>query len=68
MPAEWESHEAIWLAWPHDTTTFISGVERVEQTYVEIVKALHKDEYVNLFVKDQTMKKKATTLFEKAEI
>ena len=68
MPAEWESHEAIWLAWPHDTTTFISGVERVEQTYVEIVQALHKDEYVNLFVTDREMKKKASALFEKANI
>jgi agmatine deiminase len=68
MPAEWESHEAIWLAWPHDTTTFISGVERVEKTYVEIVQALHKDEYVNLFVTDSEMKKNASNLFEKANI
>ena len=68
MPAEWESHEAIWLAWPHDVTTFISGVERVERTYVEIVKALHKDECVNLFVLDLQMKKKAIHLFEKENI
>ena len=35
-----------------------SGVEKVEETYVQIVKLLHKDEYVNLFVKDEAMKKK----------
>lgn len=63
MPAEWEEHEAIWLSWPHDPTTFTSGVEKVEQTYVEIVKQIHRDEYVNLFVKDQAMKKKAAALF-----
>ena len=50
MPAEWDKHDAIWLSWPHDPTTFTSGVENVEKTYVEIIKALHKDENINLFV------------------
>jgi agmatine deiminase len=68
MPAEWEKHEAIWLSWPHDPTTFISGVERVEETYVQIIKVLHKDEYVNLFVLDESVKKKVIDLFEKNNI
>jgi len=68
MPAEWCKHEAIWLAWPHDPTTFTSGVEKVEETYVQIIKLIHKDEYVNLFVKDESMAKKVTGLFEKANI
>ncbi len=65
MPAEWSPHEAIWLAWPHDPTTFISGVEKVEETYVQIVKLIHCDEQVNLFVKDEAMKQKTTALFKK---
>jgi agmatine deiminase len=68
MPAEWEKHEAIWLSWPHDPTTFISGVEKVEETYVQIIKVLHKDEYVNLFVLDESVKKKVIDLFEKNNI
>ena len=68
MPAEWEKHEAIWLAWPHDPTTFPSRVENAEEAYVQIVKNIHDGERVNLFVIDDAMQQKATNLFQKAQI
>ena len=68
MPAEWSPHEATWLSWPHDPTTFTSGVEKVEETYLQIIQLLHRDEYVNLFVKDNAMQKKTQALFEKNKI
>jgi agmatine deiminase len=68
MPPEWSEHEAIWLAWPHDPTTFTTGVERVEKTFLQIIKLIHKDEYVNLFIKDANMKQKITGLFMKKNI
>ncbi len=64
MPAEWEKHDGLWIAWPHDPTTFPERVEKVEQTYVEIVKAIHESEQVNLFVQNSTMKQRAKALFE----
>jgi agmatine deiminase len=68
MPAEWQRHDAIWLAWPYDPTTFPDRVERVEATYVQIVKEIHESEYVNLFVTDEVTKKKATQLFREDKI
>jgi agmatine deiminase len=68
MTAEWEKHKSIWLAWPYDPTTFPNRVEHVEVTYVQIVKEIHEGEHVNLFVKDQQTKQKATKLFKGANI
>jgi agmatine deiminase len=54
MPAEWECHEAIWLSWPYDLDSF-PEIEKVEQTYVSVIKAIHVGELVNLLVKDEMM-------------
>jgi agmatine deiminase len=68
MPAEWEKHDAIWLAWPYDPTTFPNRVERVEATYVKIVEEIHLSEQVNLFVTDRITEKKVAGLFKKADV
>ncbi len=68
MPAEWEKHDAIWLAWPYDPTTFPDRVERVETTYVQIIKEIHTGEHVNLFVTGESMKKHATRLLKGAGV
>ena len=62
MPAEWEQHDAIWLAWPHDPITFPDRLEKVEKTYGEIIKALQGSEKVNLLVRDGVMKTRALGL------
>ncbi len=64
MPAEWERHEATWLAWPHDPLTFPNRVKSVEKSYLQMISALHKSENVNLFVKDLKMKEKVMKLLK----
>jgi len=49
MPAEWEKHEATWLAWPHNRDTW-ADIEKIEEAYAEIVKNIHAGEKVNLLV------------------
>jgi agmatine deiminase len=68
MPAEWEKHDAIWLSWPYDPTTFPDRVERVEAVYAQIIKEIHDGEQVNLFVIDESTKQKATKMFKEVNI
>ena len=55
MPAEWEAHEAIWLAWPYDLDSF-PEIESVEKAYAAMIKAIHKSEIVNLLVRDEMIR------------
>ncbi len=64
MPAEWERHDALWLAWPYDPTTFPDRVQKVKEVYAQIISAIHKSENVNLLVKDEAMKANALKLLE----
>lgn len=53
MPAEWEPHEAMWLAWPRNPTTWPGKLEAIPPVYARIVRGfLDGDESVRLLVKD----------------
>jgi len=52
MPAEWEPHAATWLAWPHNLDTWPGKFTPIPDIYVEIVRALHIHESVNVCVND----------------
>ncbi len=64
MPAEWEEHEAVWLAWPHDKTTFPDRIEKVEKIYSDIIKALEGSERIHLLVLDQSMEDRAKNILQ----
>ena len=52
LPAEWEKHEATWLAWPHNEATWPGLLEQVQETYLEIIRGLIPGERVYLCVND----------------
>lgn len=50
MPAEWEPHEAVWLAWPHNSRDWPGKMAAVHWVYVEIVRLLAPGERVRILV------------------
>lgn len=52
MPAEWEPHEATWLAWPHEESDWPGKFEPIPWVYAEIVARLAKVERVRILAKD----------------
>lgn len=68
MPAEWEKHSALWLAWPYDEITFPGRVEKAEKVYVEIIKEIYESDPIKLLVKDESMKKKVENLLSEDSI
>ena len=67
MPAEWERHEAIWLSWPYDLESF-PEIDKVEEAYVSIIKAIHWFETVNLLVKDELMLDRVVEMLKRASV
>ena len=50
MPAEWEHHEATWIAWPHNHEDWPEKFEPIPWIYAEIVRLLAQGERVHIFV------------------
>jgi agmatine deiminase len=53
MPAEWERHEATWLAWPHNPEDWPGKFQPIPWLYVEIVRLLTAHEMVHILVDDE---------------
>jgi agmatine deiminase len=59
MPAEWEPHEATWLAWPHHHDDWPGKFGAIPWFYTEMVRHLHRAEFVHLLVNDADMMEEA---------
>jgi agmatine deiminase len=50
MPAEWEPHEGVWLAWPHEKTDWPGKFAPIPWVYGEILKRLSHVERVHILI------------------
>ena len=68
MPAEWEPHEATWIAWPHNRTDWPGRFEPIPWVYTEIVRHLARVERVNILVQDEAAEAKVRELLVRAHV
>ncbi len=66
MPAEWEPHEATWLAWPHEITDWPGKFAPIQWVYGDIVRRLARGEKVRILVEDGATEKKARGVLKKS--
>jgi agmatine deiminase len=59
MPAEWEPHEATWLAWPHNREDWPGKFGPIPWVYADIVYHLHHGERVRILVNDSSHERRA---------
>jgi agmatine deiminase len=59
FPAEWEAHEATWIAWPHHEPDWPGKLAPIPWVYAEIARVLHRHERVEILCHDETVKSAA---------
>jgi agmatine deiminase len=66
MPAEWDRHEATWLAWPHNPEDWPGKFQTIPWIYAEIVRLLSVRELVHILVNDAKAEQRAQSILERA--
>ena len=66
MPAEWEPHEATWLAWPHNPEDWPGKFAAIPWLYAEIVRLLAARERVHLIVEDAATERRVKSMLSRA--
>lgn len=68
MPAEWETHTATWIAWPHNPADWPGRFQPIPWVYAEIVRHLAKEEDVHILVNDAASEKRVAKVLRRANI
>jgi agmatine deiminase len=64
MSAEWEPHEATWIAWPHNESDWPGKFACIPHIYAEIVRHLARAEKVHIIVNDASSEKRARKVLQ----
>jgi len=68
MPAEWDAHDATWLAWPHNVRDWPGRFAPIPWVYAEIVRNVAAGERVNLLVNDAAHEAKVRRVLGRAGV
>ena len=65
MPAEWEPHEATWIAWPHNREDWPGRFAPIPWVYGEIVRKLSRVERVRILIEGPALEAQARRILNK---
>lgn len=68
FPAEFATHEATWLSWPHNKDSWPGKIETIYAPYAQFIKELTKGELVRINVRDLDMQNFAIGHLNKAGV
>jgi agmatine deiminase len=68
LPAEWEPHEATWIAWPHQRSDWPGKFAPIPWVYAEIVRRLVPGEAVRILVNSARHEATARRILLKAGV
>src|SRR5262245_54325117 len=68
MPAEWEPHEATWLAWPHRRDDWPGKFAPIPWVFADIVRHLTLAERVHLLVQDARMEGQVRRILQRTGV
>ena len=68
MPAEWELHEATWIAWPHNREDWPGKYQPIPWIYADIVRQLVRGETVRIVVNDAAHERSAERTLKQAHV
>lgn len=68
LPAEWEPHEATWLAWPHNARDWPGKFAPIRWVYAEIVRHLAASEPVRILVRSPEQEREVRNLLERSHV
>jgi len=68
MPAEWETHDATWLGWPHNRTDWPGKLDTIRWVYGEMVRRIAVGERARILVNSKPEKKLARKYLERAGV
>jgi agmatine deiminase len=62
MPAEWEPHDATWIAWPHHEPDWPGKLAPIPWVYAEIARVLAEHDRIEILCHDATVADNARAL------
>jgi agmatine deiminase len=68
MPAEWQPHQATWIAWPHNTSDWPGKMAPIPWVYAEIVRKLVPGEIVRILVDSAAEERRARAVLARVGV